>query len=166
MKISKVSVTVSVLFILFLVLFFPILFACLNIWPFIGGGTLAIYIVTKVLSTIALIGIFLLIYLRKLNMYFSYLNLWITLILQLLPVIVRLIGLLDNIPAMLPYGWIISLFVSVVALFVYVIVFIMYKDQGDRYTNTLKSVKSQEIEINDSSSYFDENGNLKGPKSK
>lgn len=97
-------------------------------------------------------------------MYFSYLNLWITIVLQLLPVFIRLIGLFDHIEAMLPYGWIISLFVCVVSMFVYVILFLMYKHQGDRYTQTLNNVRSKEIEVQDSDSYFDEHGNLKGIK--
>lgn len=163
MKINKLSVGLVLLFALFLTLFFPILFAALNIWPFVGKGTLALYIVAKVLVSVALVMVFLMIYLRKLNHYFSYLNLWITLILQLLPLVIRLIGLLDHIEAMLPYGWIISLFVLIVSLFVYGIVFIMYKHQGDKYTQTLNNVRSAEINVQNDSTYFDDNGDLKGP---
>lgn len=164
MKINKLSTIIVLSFTLFLTLFFPILFACLHFWEFVGGGTLAIYIVSKVFASLALIFVFALIFLRKLNMYFSYLNLWITIVLQLLPVFIRLIGLFDHIEAMLPYGWIISLFVCVVSMFVYVILFLMYKHQGDRYTQTLNNVRSKEIEVQDSDSYFDEHGNLKGIK--
>ena len=141
----------------------PIIFAVNHALDFATGGDMAIYIIDKVIVSGFLIFIGISVIWGKWTYFISLPVISWTLAVQLLPLFNRLFGLLSYIESIRSWIWSINILLSLIILFIYVLFIFFLKMSSNKYKKVYEKVKSEEIQVQKTSSYLDDNGDLKGP---
>lgn len=159
---NKVFGIVALIFALVLAWVGTIIFETTGFLRIPLAGDVAIYWVSKALSTIILLVVAIWIIVGKGNLYFSIIALAVTAVLQIAPLVNRLVGQLGY---LFDWSWAINLIITLVVYFAAIIFIFIFKINGDKYEKTLEFAKPKEIKVQDTDSFLDENGDLKGPGS-
>lgn len=178
---NKIFGTISIIFALILSIILPIIFEINGVLVFsdshyVAEGVaptfltidLIIYIISKVLVSIALIIVGVWIISGKSFVAFSILTLPLTLAIQALPLFNRLLAQISwiNVEGIKTWAWSINMLVTIIVLFVYILLVFVLKINSDKTKAVEKFAKPKEIKVQQTTSYMDENGDLKGPGSR
>lgn len=175
---NKVFGIVALLFAVVLSIILPIIFELNGILVFTNAkyieegvepivlmGDLILYIISKVLVSIALLVVGGSIISGKNFVAHSILALPLTLGVQLLPLVNRLIAQISwlQVEQLSTWFWSINLLITIIVLFVYVLLVFILKLNSDKTKEVEEFAKPQEIKVQPTTSYLDDNGDLKGP---
>lgn len=159
---NKVFGIVALIFTLVLAWVVTIIFETTGFLKLPGAADVAIYWVSKVVSTLILLVVTIWIILGKGNLYFSIFALGVTMVLQVMPLANRLLAQLTH---LFDWAWAINLIITLIVYFAAIIFIFIFKINGDKYEKTLEFAKPKEIKVQETDSFLDENGDLKGPGS-
>ena len=163
MTMNKTFAILVMAFALLLSIAFPVIFAINGAMPFATGVDMGIYITDKVIVCGLIIFVGVTIMLGKWNYFISLKVISLTAAIQLLPLFNRLFGLLSYIDDIKKWIWSFNILISLVILFLYVLFVFVLKMNSNRYQKVYEQVKSEEIPVQKTNSYLDENGDLRGP---